>query len=72
MKNLEFQMANETYDKLRVVQLIIPLLGTLYFGLAQIWGFPFGEEVVGSLTCIETFLSGVLKISNDNYNKGDE
>lgn len=64
-------MSNETYDFLRVIQVLVPLIGALYFGLAQIWGFPYGEEIVGSLTLIETFLSGVLKISNDNYKKGE-
>jgi hypothetical protein len=37
--------------------------------LAQIWGFPYGEEIVGTLTIIDTFLGTLLGISSYNYNK---
>ncbi len=64
-------MKNETYDKLRwVAQYLLPALGTLYFALAGIWGFPWGEQVVGSITAIDTFLGVVLGISTYNYKKG--
>ena len=61
---------NKTYDLLKWIALVaLPALGSLYFGLAKIWGLPFGEEIVGTITVIDTFLGGLLKISTDNYNK---
>ncbi len=63
-------MKNETYDKLKyVAQIIIPALGTLYFALAGIWGLPYGEQIVGTLTAIDAFLGAVLKLSSDQYYK---
>lgn len=63
-------MSNKTYDILKyLTQIIIPALGTLYFALAGIWKFPYGEEVVGTLTAIDTFLGVVLGISSANYYK---
>lgn len=62
---------NKVYDVLKWVALIfIPAVGALYFGLAQIWGFPYGEEIVGTLTLIDTFLGALLGISTVQYNKG--
>ena len=40
-----------------------------YFALAGIWGLPYGEQVVGTITAIDTFLGVLLGISSANYNK---
>lgn len=41
-------LKNKTYDLLKWVALILlPALGALYFGLASIWGLPYGEEEIG-------------------------
>lgn len=62
--------SNNVYDKLKWIALVlIPALASLYFGLSQIWGFPLGEEVVGTLTVVDTFLGTLLGISNINYKK---
>lgn len=61
-------MSNKTYDILKyIAQIVLPALGTLYFALAGIWGFPYGEQIVGTITAIDTFMGVVLKISSDNY-----
>ena len=61
---------NKLYDLLKWIALIVlPALGTLYFGLAKIWGLPFGEEIVGTITVIDTFLGALLGVSTNNYNK---
>ncbi len=65
------KLKDKTYDILKWIALIfIPAVGALYFGLAQIWGFPYGEEIVGTLTLIDTFLGALIGISTVNYNKG--
>ena len=63
-------MKNKTYDVLKyIAQIVIPALGSLYFGLSQIWGLPYGEQIVGTLTLIDTFLGALLQISTNQYNK---
>ena len=67
------KLNNRVYDALKWVALIlIPALATLYFALSGIWGFPFGEQIVGTLTAIDTFLGTLLGISTLNYNKNKE
>lgn len=61
-------MENKTYDVLKyIAQIVLPALGTLYFALAKIWGFPFGEEIVGTIAAVDTFLGAVLKLSSNKY-----
>lgn len=63
-------MTNKTYDILKyIAQIVLPAIGTLYFALASIWGFPYGEQIVGTITAIDTFLGTLLMISNNQYNK---
>lgn len=66
-------MSNKTYDILKwVAQVCLPALGTLYFALAGIWGFPYGEQIVGTITAIDAFLGAVLAISSCSYNEEEE
>jgi hypothetical protein len=61
---------DKTYDILKWVALVLlPALGTLYFALAGIWGFPYGEQIVGTITAVDTFLGVILGISTVQYNK---
>lgn len=63
-------MSNRLYDKLKfVAQIVLPALATLYFALASIWGLPYGEQIVGTITALDTFLGAILGISTLNYNK---
>jgi hypothetical protein len=65
-----FQFSNKAYDILKWLTLVgLPALGALYFGLSKIWGFPFGEEVVGTLALLTTFLGALLGLSTVNYNR---
>jgi hypothetical protein len=63
---------NAFYNVLKfIAQILLPALGTLYFALAGIWGFPNAEEVIGSITAVDTFLGVLLGFSSISYNKSD-
>ena len=65
-----FKMSDKVYDALKWIALIlIPAIGTLYFALAGIWGFPYAEAIVGTLTAVDTFLGAILGISTSMYKK---
>lgn len=66
-------LSNKTYDVLKwIAMYLLPALGTLYFALSGIWGFPYGEEVVGTITAIDTFLGVILGISSAKYGADEE
>ena len=61
---------NKVYDVLKWITLVaFPAIGTLYFALASIWGLPYGEQIVGTITAITAFLGALLGISSIQYNK---
>lgn len=64
------KMNNKTYDTLKwIAQYLLPALGALYFALAGIWGLPYGEQIVGTIVAVDTFLGVILGISTAQYNK---
>ena len=64
------KLDNKTYDVLKwIATIVLPALGTLYFALAGIWKFPYGEEIVGTITALDTFLGVLLGISTAQYRK---
>ena len=61
-------LSDRTYNfTKRLVQVILPALSALYFGLASIWGLPAAEQVVGTIAVITTFLGVTLGISSKAY-----
>lgn len=63
-------ISDKTYDFLKwIAQYLLPAVGTLYFALAGIWGMPYGEQVVGTITAVDTFLGVILGISAVQYNR---
>ena len=67
-------MTNKLYDTLNYIALIVlPALATLYFALSNIWYLPYTEQVIGTITALDTFLGMFLKMSKDKYlkNGGD-
>lgn len=67
------KISNNVYDVLKWIALyLLPALGTLYFAIAGIWGLPYGEQVVGTISAVDTFLGVILGISSSKYNNKEE
>lgn len=61
-------MSNKMYDILKWIALyLLPGIGTLYFALSGIWNLPYGEQVVGTITAIDTFIGLLIGISSSSY-----
>jgi len=64
------KLNDRVYDVLKwIVVALIPASSALYFGLSQVLGFPYGEEVVGTLALVATFLGSLIGLSTVQYNK---
>lgn len=67
-KTGSFTVTNASYDFLKkLVEIILPGLGTLYFGLSAFWPLPYVESIVGSIAVLCVFLGLVLRTSSKNY-----
>lgn len=62
------KLSNRAYDILKwIAMYLLPALGTLYFAVASIWGLPYGEQVVGTITAVDAFLGVILGISTTQW-----
>ena len=65
-------LSNRTYDILKwIAQIVLPALGTFYFALSSIWGLPYGEQIVGTITAVDALLGALLGISTAQYKAKD-
>lgn len=55
----------------KMVQIYIPALSSLYFGLGSIWGLPAVEQVVGTLAVVATFVGVCLGLSSNQYDASE-
>lgn len=63
-------LSNKVYDTLKwIAQYLLPATATLYFALSAIWGLPYGEQVVGTISALTIFLGVILGISTSSYYK---
>lgn len=64
------EMPDKVYDILKWIALIVmPAIATLYGVLASIWGLPYGDQIVATITAIDTFIGALLGVSSYQYNK---
>lgn len=66
------KIPDKLYDILKWVCLIaLPAISTLYWTLSSIWGWPYAEQVSGTIAALTTFIGVIIGISTVNYNKED-
>lgn len=64
------KMNDKVYDILKWIALIaFPAVIALYTALSSIWGWPYGEQIVGTLAALEVFLGAILQVSSTAYKK---
>lgn len=66
-------MSNKTFDILAYIQrIILPAVATLIATLGQIWHWSAPiEQVVLTITAVDTFMGVILRISSNQYYKAD-
>lgn len=63
-------LPNKLYDVVKwIVVIVLPAIATLYSVLSPVWGWPYKDEIVTTITAVDTFLGAVLCISTISYNK---
>lgn len=64
------KFTNKAYDIFKfIAQIVIPAVGTFLFTLATIFGWDWGDKLVGVLTAIDVLLGSILAISSNKYYK---
>ena len=60
-------MHKKIYDSLRILQIVIPALGTLYAALAKAWGWAYSEQVMATCGALTAFIGVLLTIESRVY-----
>lgn len=63
-------MTDRQYDALKTIALILTPVLAFLASLVNIWGFPYGEQIVATLTALDTLIGAVVVIANKQY-KGE-
>jgi len=64
------KLPDKIYDVLKWIAMIcLDAIGSLYNGLAQLWGWPYGVEVMQTCALLSVFLGALIGISTAQYNK---
>lgn len=65
-------MSNKVYDRLKVTALILTPVLAFLASLVNIWGLPYGEQIVATLTAIDTMIGAVVVVANKAYKPPEE
>lgn len=67
------RIPDKVYDILKwVVCIVLPAISGAYFGLAQIWGWGYAEQICGTIAIVETFIGALIGVSTKAYYKEKE
>lgn len=64
--------SNNAYNLIKtIVQLLLPAASSLYLVVAGLWGLPYAQQIVGTLSAFAAFLGVLLRISTKSYDNSD-
>ncbi len=67
------KLNDRVYDWLKwIVMVCLPALTVAYVALAEIWHFPYANEIAKTSSAVCTLLGALLGISTAQYNKENE
>lgn len=62
-------MSNKTYDIIKKIALLIAPAVVFMTALVDIWGIPYGSQLVATLAAIDVFVGCAVEILSANYHK---
>lgn len=64
-------MTNKTFDTLKLIALLSPII-VFASAVINIWGIPYGDQIILTLSALETMLSVFVVVINENYKRSLE
>lgn len=63
------KIKNRTYDIIKFIALLIAPICTFIAALVEIWGIPYGPQIVATIAALDTLLGAVVIILKNIYEK---
>lgn len=66
-------MSNKLYDVLKWISLVaLDAVGVAYNQLAEVWNFPYGNEIQTTCTILSVFIGALIGVSSIQYAKRED
>lgn len=63
-------LTSRQYNILKwVTMIVLPAITTAYGTFSNIWGWPYGDQIVASMAAITLLLGVLIGVSTNSYNK---
>lgn len=62
----------KNYDRLKFIALLVLPLGTFISTFFNIWGIPYGEQIMQTFAALDVLVGTFVTISNQAYKKNIE
>ena len=66
------KISNNTYDTIKIIALIIAPIATFVAALVDIWGIPYGSQIVATISALDVFVGALVVILKTLYDKSKE
>ena len=63
------KISNRTYDVIKCIALLVAPICTFFAALVEIWGIPYGPQIVATIAALDTLLGAVVIILKNIYEK---
>lgn len=63
------KISNRTYDVIKFIALFVAPICTFFAALVEIWGIPYGPQIVATIAALDTLLGAVVIILKKLYEK---
>ena len=66
------KLSNKTYDTIKFIALLIAPIATFVAALVDIWGIPYGSQIVATISALDVFVGAFVVILKTLYDKNKE
>ncbi|MBQ1573216.1 MAG: hypothetical protein IIZ78_19005 [Clostridiales bacterium] len=66
------KLSNKTYDTIKFIALLIAPIATFVAALVDIWGIPYGSQIVATISALDVFVGALVVILKTIYEKAKE
>ena len=65
-------MNSKTYDTLKLIALLATPVITFICAIINIWGIPYGDKIIASLSALDVLFGAIVVIAKKIYDKEKE
>ena len=62
-------MSSKTYDRIKFIALLVTPVITFLCALINIWGIPYGDKIIATLSALDVLVGAIVVIAKQIYDK---